>query len=251
MSACLISCGNSSPTSNNPTPTPTTAATSTPTPNVTIIANFGAGSIPAEMAVDSQNNIYVALSGAVSIGKITSAGVTSTIPTGTSPWTLSVDAGRNIFFAGSDAAGVTELVYSGPNNNLPIANTYAVLVNSNSTTLFVSNGGGSSAAISIAGTSSLSIPIGGSTFGTVNGMAMDSNGNLFFADAVSDEKVGEVTAASLAPGTPSPTLVAGSSGTTTGFTDGAGASALFKQLEGIAVDSSDNIYVADEDNYAI
>ncbi len=97
----------------------------------------------------------------------------------------------------------------------------------------------------------LNIPIGGSTFGTVNGMTMDSNGNLFFADAVSDEKVGEVTAASLASGSPSPILVAGPSGTTIGFVDGAGASALFKQVEGIAVDSSDNLYVADENCFAI
>lgn len=254
MSGWLISCGNSSPTSNNPTATPTVSAataTFTPTPNLTVIANFGASTNPAQMAMDSQNNLYVALSGTVSIGKITSAGVTSAINTTTSPWTVSLDAAGDVFFSGSNAAGVTELPYNGGLNSLSVANTYAVLVNSASTTLFVSNGGGASAAISIA-TVPLNIPIGsGSVFGTVLGMTMDSNGNLFFADAISFDEIGEVTAASLSTGSPSPTLVAGPGTTGTGFVDGAGASAKFDGPEGIAVDSSNNLYVADEDNGAI
>ncbi len=85
MGALMISCGSSNSPTSNATATPSFTSTSTPTPNVTIIANFGGSSSPAEMAVDSQNNIYVALSATVSIGKITSAGVTSAIPTGPLP----------------------------------------------------------------------------------------------------------------------------------------------------------------------
>ncbi|SRR5665213_2106454 len=254
MGAWMISCSsNNSPTS-NPTATPTPAFTSTPTPtpNVTVIANFGAGSSPAEMAVDSQNSIYVALSSTVSIGEITSAGVTSTINTTTAPWSLSVDAAGDIFFSGSNAAGVTELLYAGSQNSLVQANTDAVLVNSAASTLYVSNGINASAAISIAGTASVNVPIGsGGVFGTVDGMTMDAQGNLFFADVVNWDEVGEITATSLASGSPSPTLVAGPGTYGAGFIDGAGASAKFNGPEGIAVDSSDNLYVADNANGAI
>jgi hypothetical protein len=246
MSACLISCGNSSPTSNNPTATPTTAtSTPTPTPHVTVIANFGGA--PAEMVVDSQNNIYAALSGTVSIGKITSAGVTSSINTITSPWSLSLDAAGDVFFSGEGAAGVTEFPYAGGQNQLSIANTYAVLVNSAGTTLYVAHGVNASAAISIAGATSSSIAIGG---GTILGLALDSHGNLFFADSIARNEIEEITAASLSSGSPIATLVAGSA-LAYGFVDGAGASAEFNDPTGIAVDSNDNIYVADESNLAI
>ncbi|MGH7237936.1 MAG: hypothetical protein ACREGF_05360, partial [Candidatus Saccharimonadales bacterium] len=80
------------------------------------------------------------------------------------------------------------------------------------------------------------------SFTQPSGIAIDASGNLFIADA-GDNLVRKITPA----GTVS--TIAGSD--TSGFADGAGAAAVFFNPLGVAVDASDNVYVADAGNNLI
>ena len=77
------------------------------------------------------------------------------------------------------------------------------------------------------------------TFNNVRAITIDSSGNLYVADLHKIRKIdtsGNVT------------TIAGS---TSGFADGQGAAAKFSQSEGIAVDNSGNLYIADSGNTRI
>ena len=75
------------------------------------------------------------------------------------------------------------------------------------------------------------------------GIARDSAGNLFVADA-SSNTILKITAAGVV------TTFAGTSGSV-GSADGTGASARFNQPSGVAVDAAGNVYVADAGNATI
>jgi hypothetical protein len=75
------------------------------------------------------------------------------------------------------------------------------------------------------------------------GVAVDIAGNLFVVDR-KNNTVRQVTPAGVV------TTIAGKAGQT-GSTDGAGNVARFNNPWGVAVDSADNIYVADSGNYSI
>ena len=76
-----------------------------------------------------------------------------------------------------------------------------------------------------------------------HGIALDSSGNLYVADYMNGT-IRKVTTSGVV------TTLAGTAGTT-GFSNGVGASASFRSLQGIAVDTSGNLYVADAGNRAI
>ena len=70
------------------------------------------------------------------------------------------------------------------------------------------------------------------------GVAVDSSSNVFVADTW-NHTIRKISSAGVV------TTFAGSPGTF-GSTDGTGAGALFYEPQGIAIDSSSNVYVADE-----
>jgi hypothetical protein len=72
------------------------------------------------------------------------------------------------------------------------------------------------------------------------GIGVDSKGNVFVGDN------GNGTLRVITPGLVV-TTIAGTA-QTFGFADGTGAAAQFASLFGVAVDSADNVYVADRDN---
>jgi sugar lactone lactonase YvrE len=76
-----------------------------------------------------------------------------------------------------------------------------------------------------------------------DGIAVDFAGNVFVADS-SNSTIRKITPAGVV------TTLAGRAGTD-GFADGAGSNAFFNDPEGLAVDSSGNIYVADALNNSI
>ena len=76
------------------------------------------------------------------------------------------------------------------------------------------------------------------------GVAIDSAGNLYVADTASNSTIRKVTAAGVV------TTLAGTAGVL-GSADGTGAAARFNGPSGVAVDSADNIYVADSGNNTI
>jgi sugar lactone lactonase YvrE len=82
----------------------------------------------------------------------------------------------------------------------------------------------------------------GASFYFPTGVAVDSSGNVIVADS-NNHRIRKVT-----PGGVVTTLAGGGS---YGFSDGAGAGALFMDPSGVAVDSRGNVIVADRNNHRI
>ena len=129
------------------------------------------------------------------------------------------------------------------------------LTNTNTTKYYITNGGvptqGSCPTVNdgivttLIGGTGVAFADGNGTTARVYhpaGLAVDSSGNLYVADTY-NHRIRKITPAS------DVTTVAGS-GTAT-FADGTGAAASFCFPEGVAVDSSGNLYVADAYNHLI
>jgi hypothetical protein len=84
---------------------------------------------------------------------------------------------------------------------------------------------------------------GAARFHTPQCVAVDTSGNVYVADHA-NQVVRKVTQAGVV------TTIAGYPGSS-GAADGTGSSARFNNLDGVAVDNAENIYVADQSNQAI
>ena len=73
------------------------------------------------------------------------------------------------------------------------------------------------------------------------GVAVDGAGNVYVAD-LSNHRIRKITTSG---------VVSTLAGSTSGYTDGTGTSAKFKNPSGVAVDGAGNVYVADEYNHRI
>ena len=187
-------------------------------------------SFPSALAVDSANNIYVADTGNSTIRKITPARLVSTFAglagstgsangTGSTarfsfPSALAVDSANNIYVADTHNSTIRKITPA------RLVSTFAGLAGS----IGSANGTGSAA-----------------RFNFPSGVAVDraGTGNIYVGDT-GNFTIRQITPAGVV------TTLAGSPGMT-GGTDGAGSAARFENLEGMAVDSAGNIYVADTD----
>jgi sugar lactone lactonase YvrE len=188
---------------------------------------------PLGLAVDGSGNLYVADGGNHAVRKISpSLGVVSTLAgdppqfgfadgTGSAarfeqPTGVALDSSGNVFVTDSGGAFTVRKVTPGG-----VVTTIA----------------GTAGAIGFAdGTG------GAAQFNALNGIAIDSAGNLYVTDDTNT--IRKVTAAGVV------TTLAGTSGST-GSTDGTGASALFSGPNGIAVDATGDLFVADSFNDTI
>ncbi len=197
----------------------------------------GTGSVarfyfPLGVAVDSSGNIYVADQGNHTIRKITSAGAVTTIAgsaglsgstNGTasaarfsSPYGVAVDSAGNVYVADNRNHTVRKVTSTG------VVTTLAGSANASGST----DGAGSAA-----------------RFTNPVGAAVDSSGNVYVADAGS-HTIRKITSAGVV------STLAGSAGLS-GSTNGTGSVARFYYPNGVAVDSSGNVYVADQGNHTI
>jgi sugar lactone lactonase YvrE len=175
-----------------------------------VVSTFASGfSSPEGIATDSAGNVYVADTGHNAVDLITTTGAVSTIATGfNGPNALVVDSAGNVYVSDFKNDVIKKLTKSGT--------SYAV------TTL--AGTAGVVGDVDGAGTSA--------RFNNVNGITVDSSGNLYVTDTL-NRVVRQINIAS------------GQVATVTG------TQARFFYPEGIAIDGSGNLYVVDADNNSL
>ena len=185
---------------------------------------------PCAVAVDNLGNVYVADTNNNLIRKITSTGVVTTLAgstgvagqnnaTGTAatfnhPQGVTVDSAGNVYVADS---------WNNAIRKISIAGSVTTLAGGSWGT---SDGTAASA-----------------QFGTPKGIVSDSLGNLYVTDS-NNNTIRKVSASGVV------TTLAGKAGFS-GYADGNGVNALFNSPCGIVLDSSGNLFVADEWNNVI
>ena len=184
---------------------------------------------PIGVAVDSAGVLYIGDQSNQRIRKITAAAVVSTLAgqsldgfangTGTNarftnPRGVAVDSSGNVYVADTGNQRIRKITSAGVVTTLAGSGVQGF-----------ANGTGTNA-----------------RFSNPSGVAVDSAGNVYVAD-YDNHRIRKITSAGVV------TTLAGS-GTGT-FADGTGTSASFRNPYGVAVDSSGNVYVADQLNQRI
>jgi hypothetical protein len=241
---------------------------------------------PEAVAVDNAGNVYVADTANATIRKITPAGAVTTIAgfagnfgstngTGTNaqfyqPEGVAVDSATNLYVADyfnntirkiTPGGAVTTLVgATGQSGNVDGSGTNALFSSPEGIAADISGkiyvadaGNGTIRIVTSSGqvTTLAGSPSNGSADGSgVNarfslpqGVAVDTNGNAYVADSANHtiRKITSLGAVS---------TFAGQVGTT-GSADGSGTNAGFYRPQGVAVDKTGNVYVADSENNTI
>lgn len=187
---------------------------------------------PTSLAVDGNGNIYVADTLNNAIRKVTPDGVVSTL------------AGKP-GSSGTNDGSALEARFNSPfcltvdnNGNIFVSDT------GNNTIRKISSDGQVSTLAGVGGTSGTNDGAASDArFSAPEGIAVDSSGNLFVVDAL-NSTIRKISPAGMV------TTFAGAPGIT-GSADGVGSVARFNVPFGLAVDASDNLYVADKVNETI
>ena len=188
-------------------------------------------SSPVSAAVDSVGNLYVADAGSHVIRKITSAGVVTTLGTaGVVGHDDGVGAAARFFFPSGVATDGADNVY--------VADAGNNIIRKISPTGMVTT---------LAGTVGVGGQVDGigaeARFASPTGLAIDSAGNVYVVDETGPT-IRKITPDGVV------TTLAGTAGVQ-GHADGSGAQASFTLPEGVAIDSTGNLYVADSANNTI
>ena len=177
------------------------------------------------VAVDKNGNVYVTEFNTNNIRKIDISGYVTTLPnTGNNPLFINptniiVDANDNIYFDESYNNRIYKITPDGSINVLAgVSGVPAYL-----------DGSGEQA-----------------RFANPKGLAIDSNGNIFVADSLNN-RIRKITPNGVV------STIAGNGETSTvgSLVDGTGVDASFYGPTGVAIDSNNNIFVVDRNNYRI
>jgi sugar lactone lactonase YvrE len=219
---------------------------------------------PSGVALDGVGNVYVADTGNPAIRKISPGGVVSTLVGNltyisksngltvsnfyaiAAPQGVAVDAVGNIFYTdsggGAIAAGVYKVTPAGAVSLYENVNSPRGLALDSAGNVYVTSLGSPTV-------SKFTAPLSGATqigagFSNPLGVAVDEKNNVFVADT------GNHIIRQIASSDGSTIALAGSSAVT-GAASGTGTGATFNNPEGLVVDSTGDIYVADTDNQEI
>lgn len=229
--ASIVTCDNSNPTVTlNPIaftcaqlgPQTVTVTATTITPSTPTAVSFRQ---PEGLSMDAAGNIYVADGGNFAIRKITPAGVVTSIAGGTRghldapgpnaqfnyPTGVAVDAAGNLFITDITNSLIRKIATDG------------------TVSTFAGGGSGVNGPDGVGTAASFNYPIA---------LAFDSQGNLFVLDG-GNSLIRKITPAGAV------TTFAGQTGVNS-YIDGTGVNATFMGLDGLFIDASDNIYVADQ-----
>lgn len=184
---------------------------------------------PASIAIDALGNLYVGDSSLDTVQKISSAS------------TVNLLAGTSSIAGSADGVGAAAR-FNQPNGlTSSTSGVLGVSDSANATIRTIStNGTVATVAGSVANRGNTDATGSAATFSQPIGIAQDSSGTYYVADAM-NHTIRKVTSAGAV------TTLAGSAGNS-GSADGTGAAARFNYPTGIAVDNSGNAYVADTTN---
>jgi sugar lactone lactonase YvrE len=187
---------------------------------------------PTGVCVDTAGNLYVADRTNHTIRKVTSIGVVTTL------------AGSAGSTGSTDGTGTSARFYNPFGVTVDLAGNIFVADWSNHTIRKVTSAGVVTTLAGTAGSSGTTNATGSAArFNNPFGVAVDTAGNIFVGDSA-NHSIRKVTSAGVV------TTLAGTSGSP-GSTDGTGSAARFYYPNGVAVDSSGNVFVADSENYTI
>ncbi|MEI6715502.1 MAG: MBG domain-containing protein [Verrucomicrobiota bacterium] len=186
----------------------------------------------SDVAVDGSGDVYVADSGNHTIRKITKGGVVSTL------------AGSENIYGSVDGTGSAARFADPRGVALDGSGNVYVADSGNHTIRKITSGGVVSTLAGSAGVSGSADGIGSAArFGYPTGVAVDGSGNVYVADT-GINTIRKITSGGVV------STLAGSTGLF-GSADGTGSAARFVYPNGIAVDGSGNVYVADTGNATI
>ena len=187
---------------------------------------------PSDVAVDGAGNIYVADTKNHAVRKVTPAGVVTTL------------AGRAGTYGSADGTGTAAAFHSPSGITVDGSGNAYVADTDNNTVRKVTPAGVVTTLAGRAGISGSADGAGAAaTFNGPSGIAVDGSGTVFVADSLS-HTIRKVTSAGAV------NTLAGTAGVP-GTLDGTGSAAQFHGPQGLVVDSSGNLYVADTNNSTI
>jgi hypothetical protein len=187
---------------------------------------------PADVALDSAGNLYVADTGNDTIRMITPTGAVTTLA-GQAGVSGSNDGSGTAKFnhpAGIAVDGAGNAYVADTNNN-----TIRKLVIASGAVTTLAGQAGSTGSVDGTGTAA--------RFNGPSGIAVDTTGNLYVSDTL-NHTIRKVTQAGVV------LTIAGTTGTS-GFADSSDISALFHGPQGIVLDGSGGLFIADTNNNAI
>ncbi|MCF6169153.1 MAG: IPT/TIG domain-containing protein [Lutibacter sp.] len=182
--------------------------------------------LPTDVAIDSQDNLYIADRSNHKIRKITPSGVVTTLAGSTRGFADGIGSTAQFYYPTGIAIGNQGNIYviDKQNSKVRKITPSGVVTTLAGSSYGYADGTGTNA-----------------QFSNPTGIAIDNENNIYVADQ-NNHKIRKITPSG---------VVSTFAGSTSGFADGIGVDAQFNRPTGLTIDSQDNIYITDINNHRI